>query len=258
MDRGTYAASSGGLLQFRKLEVQNNNLANINTVGFKRKFLTSEQQEFDSTLARNLGASDPYARPDHTRTPGAAEVSTLTDFSQGPIKETGNPFDVALRKPNDFFVVNTPEGTQYTRAGDFTLDGTGTLVTPEGYVVQGDGGAIQIQQAGASFTDDGQIFVPGVAGAPGTSIGRLQVVRFDNPQVLQSAGGNRFTLPAGQTGPQAAEPELVPRSLEMANVSAVSGMVELIVTNRAFEAYTKASQTIDQMNQSAISQIGRR
>lgn len=252
MDRGTYSAASGGLLQMRKIEVQNNNLANISTVGFKRQYLTSEAQSFDNTFASLLGGKDPYALPDHQRTPGVENIQTQTDFAQGPIKNTGNPLDVALRNPKDFFVINSPEGTTYTRAGNFAISATGELVTSDGSQVQGDGGAISIPGPGASITPDGSIR------QNGNFIARLQVVRFTDTSGLEQTGAARFKLKAGQTAPAQVQAMLEPQALEMSNVSAISAMVDLMITNRAFEAYTKASQTIDGLNQTAITQIGRR
>jgi len=236
----------------RKLEVQNNNLANINTVGFKRQYLTSEAQSFDNTFAKLIAGKDPYALPDHQRTPGVENVKTQTDFAQGPIQDTGNPLDVALRNPNDFFVVNTPEGTQYTRAGNFTLSATGEIVTPDGMQVQGDGGALIANGPGVAIGADGSVRANGV------SVGRLKVVRFSDPSGLEQTAGSRFKVAAGQSAPTPVDGGIVPQALEMSNVSAVSSMVDLIVTNRAFEAYTKAAQTIDGLNQSAITQLGKR
>ena len=105
MDRGIYTSASAGLYQLRKLEVVNNNLANINTVGFKKQILTGETQSFDQTLASAVAKDDPYAKGDHDRTPGVVNSRTVTDFTVGAIKNTGNPLDVALRNPNDFFVI---------------------------------------------------------------------------------------------------------------------------------------------------------
>ena len=253
MDRGTYSAASAGLVNFRKLEVQNNNLANINTAGFKRQFITGSVQNFADTFANALKDTDPYAEPDHERTPGVVNIKTVTDFTLGPIKNTGNPLDVALSNPNDFLVVGTPDGNLYTRAGDLTLDSTGNLVTQDGYSVLGDGGPITAQGVGVNIGPDGSVT------ASGQVVGRLQVARFNDPQVLERVGATRFKLPAGEAAPQTVEdPELVTQSLEMANVSAVSSMIDLVLTNRAFEAYTKAAQTIDQLNQMSVGQVGRR
>lgn len=251
MERGTYIAASGGLLQFRKLEVVNNNLANVNTPGFKKQVLLSSEQSFDATLASVVSKQDPYARPDHNRTPGAVTLSAMTDFTPGPIKNTGNPLDAALRNPKDFFAVQTPSGIEYTRAGNFTLNDAGELVTQEGFQIQGDGGPIAVQGAGAKISEAGEVQ------AGKESFGRLQVVRFEDTAVLERSGGNRFKLRPAGGAPATVEADVVPRSLEMANVSTISSVIDLITTSRAFEMYSKSAQTIDQMNQSAINQIGR-
>jgi len=251
MDIGTYAAASLGIVQLRKLEIQNNNLANVNTVGFKRQILVTSPEDFKDTFAKEFEGKDPYASGDQKRVATLNEVATHTDFSMGAIKSTGNPLDVALRNANDFFVVNTPQGRMYTRAGNFTLDANGALVTQDGMQVQGDGGAIIAQGAGADIGADGTVR------AGGNIVGRLQVVRFGDTKGLQPVEGTRFKIASGQQ-PAPVEGFMEPRALEMSNVSAVTGMIDLITTNRAFDAYTKAAQTIDSLNQAAITQVGKR
>jgi len=251
MDIGMYAAASAGMLQMRKLEIQNNNLANVNTIGFKRQYLVAGQEKFDDTLAKEVAANDPYAAGDQSRVSAVAEVSTQIDFSLGAIKYTGNPLDVALKNQNDFFVVNTPEGKMYTRAGNFTLSADGSLVTQDGFQVQGDDGPILINGAGASISADGTVRAGGI------NQGRLQVVRFTETDGLVPVAGARFRQVAGGQ-PPVVDGRVEPQSLEMSNVSAVTGMIDLITTNRAFDAYTKAAQTIDNLNQAAITQVGKR
>jgi len=251
MERGSYIAASGGLVQLRKLEVISNNLANVNTAGFKRQYLVNRTQGFEETFAKELEAKDPYARGDHARTAGVSSIETVTDFSIGPVKATGNPFDVALRNPKDFFVVNTPSGVQYTRAGNFTLNESGSLVTMDGMEVQGDGGAIAVRPGRAQITDDGSVTVDG------QRVGRLQVVRAEDPSILEPKEGTRFALKKGSAAPAAVDAAVMPGSLEMANVSMVGTMVEMIVAQRAFDMYTKSAQTIDSLNQVAINQVGR-
>lgn len=252
MDIGWYAAASAGVYHMQKLEVQNNNLANINTVGFKRTILTADQEQFDQTLAEKVAADDPFAEADQTQIPNVTGVRAQTDFSPGPIRNTGNPFDVALKNAKDFFVVNTPEGVAYTRAGNFTLNANGELVTQDGFQVQGDGGAVQINGPGASITSDGSIRVLG------QTVGRLQVARFEDPSGLEHTAGTRFRIRDGGAQPVQVEPMVEPRAVEMSNVSAITGMVDLITTSRAFEAYTKAATAIDSLNTLAITQVGRR
>ncbi len=250
MDIGTYAAASGGVLQMRKLEVQNHNLANIDTVGFKGQYVVPIQQSFDQTLASTLD-NDPFGAADHARVPNVADVGTAIDFSQGPIRNTGNPFDAALRNTNDFFVINSPQGPLYTRAGNFAISQNGELITQDGLQVQGDGGAILIQAPGARITQDGGIQI----GA--NTVGRLQVVHFDDTTGLEAVSAARFRI-AGGAQPVQVEPYVEPQTIEMSNVSAITGMIDLITTNRAFDAYSKAAQTIDSLNQISINQVGKR
>jgi flagellar basal body rod protein FlgG len=132
------------------------------------------------------------------------------------------------------------------------LNGNGELVTQDGFQVQGDGGAIQLNGPGASITSDGSIRVQG------QTVGRLQVVRFDDPNGLQHIEGTRFKLTSGGSQPAQVDPMVEPQALEMSNVSAITGMADLITTSRAFEAYTKAATAIDSLNTLAITQVGRR
>ena len=139
----------------------------------------------------------------------------------------------------------------FTRAGNFTLDANGALVTQDGYQVQGDGGTITAQGAGTHIGADGTVR------SGGNIVGRLQVFRFDQTNNLEAVEGTRFKI-VGAGAPTPVEGFMEPRSLEMSNVSAVTGMIDLITTNRAFDAYTKAAQTIDSLNQAAITQVGKR
>lgn len=252
MDRGTYSAAAGGILQLRRLDIVSNNLANLNSSGFKQQMLVAQTQRFEDTLASQLGEEDLFGRPDQARTPGVLHVDTATDFAPGSIKSTGNQLDVALIQPNHFFVINTSEGQQLTRAGNFTLDTEGTLVTQDGFEVKGTGGPLTATGPGATISEGGTLM------AGGQPVGVLDVVEVLDLSVLQRVGMNRFKMPEGAAAPQSVEPQLIGQSLEMSNISAVSGMIELITANRAFDLYTKAATTIDGMNQIAITQVGRR
>ena len=252
MDRGTYSAASGGLVQLKKLEVINNNLANVNTVGFKRQVIVGKTQSFEETLASTLRSTDEFAQGDHARTPGVVGVKTATDFTPGPIKNTGNPLDAALRNPDDFFVIDTPNGQQYTRAGNFTLNESGEIVTMDGMRVVGDGGALTANGPGVKITPDGSVTVNGVR------VGALRVVRFSDTSDLQRVGDSRFALLEGRPEPANVQAEVESQALEMANVSVINGVLDLISTNRAFDMYTRAARTIDELNGVSISQVGRR
>lgn len=245
MDRGLYSAASGGLINIRKIEVVANNLANVNTVGFKAQRIASKQQEFNDTLASRMQDVSGHAAGDQVRTPGAVDYETVTDFSPGPISTTSNPLNVALAKPKQFFVIQTPEGEAYTRAGNFTLNSEGTLVTPDGLPVLGSGGPITISGAPAKITSSGAVL------QAGQTIGQVRVVEIDELKKLERTEGVRFKLNKGQAR-TIDNPNVVPGALEMPNVNAVSSMIELISAQRAFEAYSKTVQEIDTLNGQAI------
>jgi flagellar basal-body rod protein FlgG len=253
MDRGLYAAASAGLLQVKKLEVVSNNIANSNTPGFKRQIIKGEERTFDQTLAKLVAGEDPYAEGDHQRISGVGNVIAATDFTAGPIRNTGNALDVALSHANDFFVVNGADGREnFSRAGNFTLNVEGNIVTHDGAQVMGDGGAINVTGAGVSIGQDGSVRVSG------QEVGRLRVVRIEDPDSLERVGSTRFVLKEGFAVPPNVEADLIPGALEMSNVSTISSVIDLITANRAFGMYTKSAQTIDDMNNSAINQVGKR
>ena len=245
MDRGIYSATSGGLLESRRLDVVANNLANINTVGFKASRLVTRQQEFSDTLASTIQGSPPRSVGDHERTPGVVDIEAYTDFTPGPVNTTGAPLDVALREPNHFFVVETPDGEQYTRAGNFTANGEGVITTQDGYPVLGEGGPISIQEGSARITSNGSVMVAG------ESVGKLRVVSVEDPQQLERQGSVRFKA-SGAAAPAQVPADLIPESVEMPNVSVMEAMVELIATQRAFEGYQKSVLTIGELNEVSL------
>lgn len=218
------------------------NLANVNTVGFKAQKLHARQQDFGDTLASKLNSTSDRARGDHDRTPGVVHVQTTTDFSQGPLSFTGNNLDVALQNPKDFFVVQTPNGPQYTRAGNFQLDAEGQIVTSDGMPVMGEGGPIVVVGGQPLITPSGSVMVNG------QTLGVLRRVSFAEPQLLTREAGTRFSAPRG-VSPQASENPVVPGSLEMSNVGTVQSMVEMINAHKSFESYAKTVQTISELNE---------
>jgi flagellar basal-body rod protein FlgF len=246
MDKGLYSATSGGMLATKRIDVVANNIANVNTVGFKGERLASRQQEFRDTLASQVGGDTTLAKKDFDRTPGVVATGTTTDFTVGPIQYTGNPLDIALRKPNQFFSVTTPEGELLTRAGNFTLTADGTLVTQDGQPVNGDGGAIQIPAGPPpKITPNGTITVGG------RNLARVRVVEVADLTQLERIGSSRFKLKGGEPNP-AEIPSIAVESVEMPNVQVVEGMVDMINAHKAFEAYTKTARTIEELNERAV------
>jgi flagellar basal-body rod protein FlgF len=249
MDRGTYAAASGGLRFLRMLDVVTQNVANINTPGFKQEYLVNTTQGFQNTLASSL-KTDNYAQGDHQRTPGTLTVESRTDFNLGAMHQTDSPLDAALARPNDFFVVNSTGGSTYTRAGNFHLDTTGRLVTSDGTPVSGDGGEIIVGASGAYITPSGQVRNKQQV------FGQLQVVRIESPEMMIRESGSRFKMPNNAEAP-AVLPEIIPQTIERANISVSSAMVDLISAHRGFQMYTKIAETVDRLNDQANNRIGR-
>ena len=247
MDRGIYNSASGGLLNLRRLEIVANNLANVSTVGFKAQRLVSREQSFEDTLASTQAKTPARAKSDAQQLPGVVNIQSVTDFTPGPIQTTGNPLDAALRKPNQFFVIQTNEGEAYTRAGNFTIDRDGNLVTQDGLKVRGDGGDITVGRSNAYIASDGSV----VAG--GESVGRLRVAEIEDTTKLRHIDGTRFVLDGAQA--QTVEADIVPASVEMPNVSVVEAMVDMIDAQKAFEAYTKTLRSIDELNEVAIRNV---
>ncbi len=252
MDRGTYAAASDGVMQLRKLDIVANNLANTKTAGFKKQMLIGDTQTFDQTLASLDKLNDPYAKYDQERTPGIVNTKAVTDFTVGSIEQTNNPLNVALRNENEFFMIQGDNGeTLYTKAGDFTLNESGEVVTHEGRYVIGGGGAVATEGGAVRISSSGDVL------DDGNSVGKLSVVKIDDLTTLERVGENCFRIMEG-TSPliEDVEPNLIENSLEMSNVSAITSVLDLMTAHRGFQLYTQTAQSIDQMNQTAITKIG--
>lgn len=247
MDRGMYASASGGLLADSRIEIVANNLANVNTVGFKAQRLRSREESFDDTLASETsGKVTAKAKADHDRTPGVVGLSTYTDFSPGPIAPTENPLDVALREEKQFFAIQTPSGEAYTKAGNFSLRSDGTLVTQDNMPVMGDSGPIVLPPGNAHISTNGSVVVGN------QTAGRLKVVEIDDLSKLNRTESSRFTLPSGAGAARPVEADVVPGSVELPNVNVVDAMIEMISAQKGFEAYTKTLRSIDELNEVAI------
>lgn len=240
MADGIYLAMSGVSAQSEALDLAANNLANASTAGFK-----AERASFAEILARN------GARGGELAFVGLAGSSV--DRTQGQILDTGNPLDVAI-DGEGYFAVSTPAGVRYTRAGDFRLDGSGTLVTPQGHPVRGvDGKPIQIPAWAADVAIGNDGTVQSVADLQ--VFGQLAVVQLDPASAVRE--GSRLFAGREVPAPAGRPPELISGALEQANYNAVRGMVDLVRISRVHEAQHRMIEAYRDVNQRAARDLGR-
>jgi len=240
---------TGALFQEMRMSILSNNISNINTAGYKEDRMTfhlnTGDGENDDISANALTAANP---------PGPAPgnpMESYTNFSLGQIQQTGNHLDLAI-EGDGFFSVQTPEGTQYTRKGNFTLDDTGKIVTPEGYALLGNGGEIVMDGGRIEIDSEGNVK------DDGGLVGTLKIVDFPEPIQLQKAG-NSFFIPANPEiqGEPVECPQVMQGYLERSNVSAVKSMTEMIQVLRGYESYQKIIQSLDEATTKAVNEVGR-
>jgi flagellar basal-body rod protein FlgF len=241
MDQPGYIILSRLSAQMRATQVLANNIANADTPAYR-----AERPVFASHLARAGGERIAYS----------IDRATWRDTRPGPVSTTGNPLDVALRG-NGFFVLETPDGERYTRAGRFTLDPTGRLTDADGNAVLGTGGtpiAFGPGDTRIEITGDGTVR------SENGPIGRLRIVRFADPQRLRAEGERLY---AAEDQPEdVPRPQLVQGAVEGAvegsNVSPITEITRLIQDVRDFEFATQFAEREGDRQQSAIDRILRR
>jgi flagellar basal-body rod protein FlgF len=248
MNRTVYTIASGGMAALARLEAVSQNVANVNTAGYKAERLLFRVRPLDTTATAALA-------PELGRTAAqVTQVASLRDFAQGPVRPTGNPLDVALTR-GGFFAVATPRGERYTRQGSFGLDAEGFLVTQQGARVQGDGGDIRVGlgEGEVTIAEDGSVSVDQ------TVVARLKIVTAGDPPQLVPEGAALFAaVPGVQPTPlDATGVRLEVGALEQANVDAVAAMVELVEVARGFESYMQALRRIDEVAARSITDVGR-
>jgi flagellar basal-body rod protein FlgG len=261
MDSALWAAKTGLEAQQTRMAVTANNLANVNTTGFKRGRVA-----FEDLLYQNLRQVGADAAQD-TQLPsglavgtGVRVVATEKTYTQGNLQVTNNALDVAING-RGFFQVALPDGTNaYTRDGSFKINAQGELVTSGGYRVQP---AVSVPDGAQSVSigTDGAVSVQ-LAGQPAPSqVGSLQVVDFVNPAGLQARGENLLLESAASGPPQAGTPglnglgALQQGALEASNVNVVEELVAMIETQRAYEMNSKAISTADKMLETLTSRL---
>lgn len=219
MDNGIYIALSRQMGLFREMNLTANNIANADTAGFN-----AEKIMFDDYLVKGgKGPKQAYVN----------DVASYRDTKEGTMKTTGNPLDMAISGPG-YFVVQTPLGERYTRAGSFQIDRDGALVTKEGYQVLDNGGAPIIFQP-----EDGEISVgeTGNIVVDGEERGTIGIVEFDNPQMMERLNATLYK--ADGLAQPAEESRLLHGVIEGSNVQAVTELTRMMTVTRSVSSTAK-------------------
>lgn len=251
MMRALWTASTGMVAQQGNIDNISNNLANVNTTGFKKTRL--DFQDLMYQTIRQAGA----ASGQDTQIPtglqmghGVRQVATQKIYTQGNFQATGNSLDVAI-EGDGFFQVTMPDGTiAYSRDGAFKKDSQGRVCTSDGYLLEPQ---VTIPQEATDFTVSSEGRVTATTTAGQQDLGEITLARFINPSGLESIGRNLLKETEASGVPMVTNPgtdgagTLAQKYLEMSNVQVVDEMVNMIVAQRAYETNSKAITTADEM-----------
>jgi flagellar basal-body rod protein FlgG len=233
------------------LDVIANNLANVNTTGFKRSKIEFQDLLYDTTRSAGAEQSNGNQLPTGLQIGhGSRAVATSKVFTEGELTQTGQPLDMAIQG-DGFFQVTMADGTlAFTRDGAFKTSSSGQITTSDGLSVQSGFQPIPVGTTGITLSPDGTVSL-----SSGTTNFQLQLVRFANPAGLQSVGRNLYIETPASGTPETGTPNqagfgsLQQNYLEMSNVKVVEEMVNMIVAQRAYEVNSKAVQASDEMMQ---------
>ncbi len=263
MQNGFYSATGAMVTQFNRLDVIANNLANVNTTGFKRDdvvigdFERIFQDKRDELPLRNhTKEAAKFLNRSIDRVPQVVEEYTV--FKQGGVKKTSNPLDFSLKRDDIFFMVETPNGVRLTQDGSFQINEKGILTTKEGYPILpesylSNGGYIEIPSKGSLHADEeGNLYVNG------QKIAKFFIAQVENMKKLQKEGENLFKVE--NMNEEIREMEkgnyVAQGFLETSNVNPVIEMTSLIETNRLVEMYQKVMNShMDDLNNEAINKL---
>jgi flagellar basal-body rod protein FlgG len=255
--RALWTAATGMHSQQLTLDVIANNLANVQTAGFKRSRVDFQDLVYETTQAPGTASAQGSEIPTGFQIGhGSRAVATQRLFAKGDLQQTGNPLDLAI-EGDGFFQIVQPNGeTAYTKAGAFKRDSQGRIVSSEGFALQ-PGLTIPQDALAVNVGVDGTVSVTQPGSLQPQEIGTIELVRFINPAGLQSLGRNLFlpTQASGDAVPGTPGRDglgtLLQGFVEMSNVNVVEEMVNLIVSQRAYEINSRAIRTADEMMQTA-------
>jgi len=270
--KGIYTALSGAMAQTLKMDTIANNIANVNTVGFKRdqqtfgEYLTAVEKEQQVIQVPRVPASiESFYDMNGGDKSFVDSAGTYTNFEQGSLKTTGGKLDVALDGPG-FFEISTPQGIRLTRAGNFMVDGNGQLVNKDGHPVlleksEGDTSEnSNSEQRAVKFSGHQQVYISdaGEVFDGETKMGKLSVLNVLNSESLQKVGNNNYDFKPNMA-PQVVSiknPTMKQGFIETSNVNIINEMTDMIMAQRVFEGTQKAMKTYDEMADKLINQVG--
>ena len=255
MPRALFTGASGMAAQQTNIDVIANNIANVNTNGFKRQRVNFQDLFYDIVEAPGASVGDQGLTPAGVEIGNGVMISsTPRNFSAGNVEMTGVETNMAI-EGEGFFEVLLPDGsTAYTRAGDFLPDRDGNLVTPDGYLLQPQL-TIPDETLQVTISTTGEVIV--LVNGSQSSIGNVNLTRFQNPAGLVALGRNLFSQTEASGTPQqgsAGDPGfglIRSSAIEGANVEVVNELVNMIVAQRAFEMNSKSVRAAEEMMRTA-------
>ncbi|HLJ55953.1 MAG TPA: flagellar basal-body rod protein FlgG [Chthonomonadaceae bacterium] len=253
MLRSLFTSASGLAAQQFNLDVISNNLANVSTTGFKKSRANFEDLIYQTQREPGTQTGANSNLPTGSQVGlGVSAGTTSTMHTQGTLVNTGSASDLAL-SGDGFFKIQLPDGTfAYTRSGNFQVDGTGKLVTTQGYPVQPDI-AIPTNRQSVSIGADGTVSVLLPGQTAEQKVGQITVTNFVNPAGLKALGGNLFQVTAASGQPNEGAPgtqglgSISSGMLEASNVDTVEEIVKMIIVQRAYDSNSKVIQAADEM-----------
>jgi len=253
MLRALYSAAAGMQSQQMNLDNISNNLANVNTTGFKKSKLEFQDLLYQTTRAAGSEQGGGNQLPSSLQIgQGSVPIATQRVFTNGDLTQTGENLDLAIQG-DGFFQVQMPDGTlAYTRDGALQPNSSGAIVTADGYPVEGGFQPVPAGTTNITITSSGAVTY---TTASGTTNSQLQLARFTNPGGLEALGKNLYKETTASGNADLGDPgqngfgQLQQGYLELSNVSVVEEMVNLILAQRAYEVNSKAVQAADEMMQ---------
>lgn len=263
-NKGIYTALSGAMAQAQRMDTIANNIANVNTTGFKKdkqtfyEYLTANEKAPANINVPRVTASIESFYDMQGGDRGYVDTSgSYTDFTQGILKKTGNKLDLAIQG-KAMFEILTPQGVRFTRNGNFILDSLGRLTTKKGYPVLKSGigqppeaRMIQINSGNINISGNGDIY------ENNQPLAKLSLVTATNPNALRKIGSSLYSVKENMDPGLQEDPVSVTHqgSLEASNVNVISEMTDMIQATRTFESTQKAIKAFDMINEKLVSQM---